>query len=147
MKVKSGVEIKHFTEKGVVFTDGSVLDADVVVYAYVLTYFVRALNNNQNIGRGTKISVRPLRLFLAQKQLIGPVRCGGWMKRASLKVAIGHLVILGYGTLSGIFSILVICQNNWCVSIVVFFASLPLLMHFYYKGIIHFSVRAGAGCL
>jgi len=33
VKVKQGVEIKRFTEKGVVFTDDSELDAEVVVFA------------------------------------------------------------------------------------------------------------------
>lgn len=33
VKVKHGVEVKRYLNKGVVFTDGSMLDADVVIYA------------------------------------------------------------------------------------------------------------------
>ncbi len=35
VKVKHGVEVKRYLNKGVVFTDGSMLDADVVIWAYV----------------------------------------------------------------------------------------------------------------
>lgn len=42
VKVKSGVEIARFTEHGVVFTDGSELAADLVVFAYApRTSFLR----------------------------------------------------------------------------------------------------------
>lgn len=36
MKVKSGVEITEYTETGVKFSDGSELEVDTVIFAYVL---------------------------------------------------------------------------------------------------------------
>lgn len=33
IKVKSGVEIQGFSENGVILSDGSTLDADVVIFA------------------------------------------------------------------------------------------------------------------
>lgn len=35
VKVKQGVELQRYLNDGVVFTDGSKLDADVVIYAWV----------------------------------------------------------------------------------------------------------------
>lgn len=40
IKVKQGVEIKRYTENGVIFGDESVLDADVVIHAYVTSFYL-----------------------------------------------------------------------------------------------------------
>lgn len=39
MKVKSGVEITEYTETGVKFSDGSELEVDTVIFAYVLAMY------------------------------------------------------------------------------------------------------------
>ena len=43
VKVRNGVEIDHFVSNGVVFTDGSELEADTVIFAYV-SYYIFVLD-------------------------------------------------------------------------------------------------------
>jgi len=38
VKIKQGVELTRYTPTGVIFTDGTTLDADVVIFAYELDY-------------------------------------------------------------------------------------------------------------
>jgi NAD(P)H-nitrite reductase large subunit len=47
IKLKSGSQIENFTEKGIQFEDGTVLDADVVIFATGYTFsFFSYLNNS-----------------------------------------------------------------------------------------------------
>ena len=38
VKIKQGVELTRYTPTSVVFTDGTILDADVIIFAYEFNY-------------------------------------------------------------------------------------------------------------
>jgi hypothetical protein len=79
--VKHGVEVVELKEESVVFTDGSEVPADVVIFACVLG--INSFRNAEifpaalDTGQYTKISLR----FLARKQLNALVTFGGWTRK------------------------------------------------------------------
>lgn len=61
MKVRSGVEITEYTETGVKFSDGSELEVDTVIFAYVFAmnfYVGLPYPVSRNTGLDTRTSER-----------------------------------------------------------------------------------------
>jgi Flavin-binding monooxygenase-like len=62
IKLKSGSEIESFTENGILFEDGTVLEADVAVFAtgYIFTFLVRMIHLQcfSSLGGSFKDSIR-----------------------------------------------------------------------------------------
>lgn len=49
VRVKQGVEIARFTESTVLFTDGTELEVDSVIFAYVVSYLLISLRYSESI--------------------------------------------------------------------------------------------------
>jgi hypothetical protein len=83
VKIKQGVEIARFTENSAVFTDGSSLEIDAVVFAYVL--FASCLvGPNYRSEHPTRTSAIPCEDYSATLSSNKPARFGELTRRAKL---------------------------------------------------------------